>query len=75
MMKLAVTPRHPKSMDELKRMLKEEWDAMPQEKIDALIRSTRERMRQSIDKDGKSIGHLLARPQAAFLARQATQIQ
>jgi hypothetical protein len=71
MMKLAIAPRDPKSIDELKRKLKEEWDAIPQESIDYLIRSTPERMRFCIENDDKSIGHLLNRTQATFLARQA----
>jgi hypothetical protein len=74
MMKKAIAPRDPKSIDELKTMLKEEWDAIPQAKIDDLIRSTPERMRLCLENDGKSIGHLLNRTQVGYLARQAAQI-
>jgi hypothetical protein len=75
MMKLVITPRDPKSIDEMKRMLKEEWDAISQESIDDFIKSAAKRMRIYIENDDKFIGHLLNPTQAMFLARQAAQIQ
>jgi DNA replicative helicase MCM subunit Mcm2 (Cdc46/Mcm family) len=58
-LKAKLLQRKPASLQELRRMLVEEWNGLPQATIDALIRSTPERMQLCIDHGGQSIGHLL----------------
>jgi transposase len=62
-LKYKAAERAPKDMPSLKRVLLEEWDAIPQATIDSLIESTPSRFQLCKAHEGKFIGHLLRQTQ------------
>ena len=58
-LKRRVAERDPQSIDDLIKVLQDEWSAIDQQVIDKLLASTPERFRLVLEEEGKSINHRL----------------